>query len=186
MDVSLVVLLCVFTVSVVVHVLLSAWLFGRSLRTAQQTATMISSAMEVAKALEQTVAQRSSMADEVAALRQPLTESVAHAKILHEAVQKATAEMAGNLMAVPKMIEAICELGKRQVEIAEAVKNTASVLYNALHAKAPQANMQAYDPINADREYAIAELSRTHGIPRKEAEEHLSDERLWGGFNVTP
>lgn len=186
MDPSLVVLLCVFVISVVVHGAIVAWLSGRSLRTAQQTETMLSSAVDAARALEQTVAQRSSMADEVSALRQPLTESVVAARQLSVDLQKAIAEMAGNLISVPKMIEAIAEIGKRQVEILEAVNKTAETLYDSLHMKTPQASMRSYDPAMADREYAINQLQRMHGMSREEAAEQIRNKGLWDALSVTP
>ena len=184
MDTSLVVLLCVFVLSVVVNGALVAWEWGRSQRSSQEAANLLSSAIEVSKSLEKTVAQRSSMADEVAALRQPLTESVVQARMLSEDLQKATREMAGNLIAVPKMVEAIAELGKKQVGILEAVNKTAGTLYDALHAKEGKTNYRPYDAVDADREYAITELQRAHGLTRQEAEENVNKPSLWEGLSL--
>jgi hypothetical protein len=184
MDPSLVVLLCVFVLSVVVNGALVAVAWSRSLRSSQQTANLLSSAIEVSKSLEKTVAQRSSMADEVAALRQPLTESVVGARMLSEDLQKATREMAGNLIAVPKMVEVIAEMGKRQVAILEAVNKTAETLYGALHSKDAKAGYRPYDAVDADREYAIGELQRAHGLTRQEAEENVNSQKLWEGLSL--
>ena len=184
MDPSLVVLLCVFVLSVVVNGALVAWEGGRSRRSSQEAANLLSSAIEVVKTLEKTVAQRSSMADEVAALRQPLTESVVGARMLSEELQKATREMAGNLIAVPKMVEVIAEMGKRQVAILEAVNKTAGTLYDALHAREAKTNYRPYDAVEADREYAIGELQRVHGLTRQEAEENVNSQKLWEGLSL--
>lgn len=184
MDPSLVVLLCVFVLSVVVHGALVAWVAGRSHRSSQEAANLLSSAIEVSKALERTVAERSSMADEVAALRQPLTEAAVKSALLTEALNTATNEMARNLVSVPGMVEAIAELGKKQVAILEAVNKTAGILYDSLHAKEAKTNYRPYDAASADREYAIKELQRTHGLTRQEAEENVNSQRLWEGFRL--
>jgi len=182
MDPSLVVLLCVFVISVIAHGVLSAISWSKASRSSQEAARLLSSAVEVTRALEQTVAQRSSMADEVAALRQPLTEAVVKAGLLHATAQEATVEMAKNLITVPKMIELMTEMAKKQVQLLEAVQSTAKTLYDALHSKDPKAGYTAPDPAAADREYEIREMQRA-GLSRQEAEDRAG--RSWEAFNIT-
>jgi len=183
MDPSLVVLLCVFVISVLAHGALSAYSWSKSSRSSQEAANLLSSAVECTRTLEKTVAQRSSMADEVAALRQPLTESVVQAKMLSEEVQKATKEMAGNLLAVPRMIELMAEMAKKQVELLEAVQVTAKTLHEALYSKDAKQGYKPYDAAAADREYETQQLQRS-GLSRQEAEERAGS-KMWDGFSIT-
>ena len=178
MDPSLVVLLIFFTLSIVASVgtVVWAWVGAR---------TLLSSAVESCRQLEATVKQRSSMADEVAALRAPLEMAAARSAILIEATQKATTELAGNLASVPKMVEALAEIAKREIELLEQIKGTAQTLYSALHGKGQERGYRPTDPMVADHEYEIQKYMQEEGLGRSEAEDQVQHDRTLPGFRVT-
>ena len=178
MDTSLVVLLICFTLSVIVSVGVAAWVWIGA-------RTLLSSAVEACRQLEACVKQRTSMADEVAALRVPLEMAVARATMVIDLTQKATTEMAGNMAAVPKMVEALADIAKRQIEILDQIKNTAQILYTSLHGKGPQRGSRPVDPQVSDQEYEVQELMREHGMGREEALEMTQHDRALAGFRVT-
>jgi len=185
MDPSIVILLCLFTLSTVSSVGLSAWMWYRARRSSQEAEKLSSSAVDAIRMLEQAVAQRSSIADEVSALRAPLEMAAARSAVLIEATQKATTELAGNLASVPKMVEALAEIAKREIELLEQIKGTAQTLYSALHGKGPQRGYKPTDPMVADHEYEIQKYMQEEGLGRSEAEDQVQHDRTLPGFRVT-
>jgi len=185
MDVSLVVLLVAFVLSVVAHGSLAAYQWHRASQQSTVATQLLSSAVESCRQLEACVKQRTSMADEVAALRGPLTESVVRAKMLAEEVHKATVEMAGNLAGIPKMTEALTEIAKRQLEILEQIKGTAKTLYEALYSKDPKRRFMPTSPEAADQEYEMNRLMQETGMSRTEAQEQIRHDQMLDGFRVT-
>jgi hypothetical protein len=185
MDVSLVVLLVVFVMSIVAHGALAAYQWHRASQQSATATQLLSSAVDSCRQLEQCVRQRSSMADEVAALRSPLEQSVGWAKVLNDEVHKATVEMAGNLAGIPKMTEALVEIAKRQVEILEQIKATAKTLYSALYDKDPRRTFKPASPEVSDQEYEVNRLMQEHGMARAEALEQIDHDQRLSGFRVT-
>jgi hypothetical protein len=125
------------------------------------------------------------MADEVAALKEPLVESSVRAKLLIDEVHKATTEMAGNLASIPAMTEALAEIAKRQIAILEQVQSTAKSLYTALYSKDPKHGFTQTSPEAADREYEIQRRMEEFGMSRAAAEEESQRDRMLDGFRVT-
>jgi hypothetical protein len=184
-DPSLVVLLCVFTLSVVANGALAAYQWHSARQQSNVATQLLSSAIESCRQLEECVRQRSSMADEVAALRGPLTEASVRSALLFEKVDGATKEMAGNLASVPKMIETMTVIAQREVEILEQIKLTAKSLYSALYPKDPKRTTRGPAPEVLDQEYETQQFMQEHNVSRAEAEEMVQHDRMLEGFRVT-
>jgi hypothetical protein len=125
------------------------------------------------------------MADEVAALRGPLTEAGVRSSLLIEQVNRATAEMAGNLASVPKMIEIMTGMAQKQTELLEQLRLTAKSLYSALYPKDPKRTTRPPTAEVADQAYETQQFMQEHGVSRAEAEEMIQHDRRLDGFRVT-